>query len=256
MIYSVVANKGGVGKTTFCTNVVAILSQKKKAKTLLIDMDAQANCSIAFGLNPKDHKKNVYEVLLRSVPAEDAIIKIYKNLFFLPAHYDLNFLEKDVYENKERYPNPYLLLTKSIENIRDKYDYIFIDTPPSLDLRVSNALVCCDKVIIPVEPDSYAVKGLAAEIQAINDCRNINKNLQIAGVVGMQVDKRMSLHNDMMQEIRRYLHKHKIRIFDTVIPRTVRFASSVAYEKKPAVLVHKKNELVNAYYALVKEMFE
>lgn len=254
MIISIIMNKGGVGKTSLCTNLACIAANRKK-KVLIVDTDGQGNCSLAFGLVPHKHKLTIHDVFLGKTGIKDITIKIGKNLFLAPSNSEMNWLEFDVLTKLEQYPKPFLLLKPAIEQIKDQYDYIFIDTPPSFGLVTGNVLACSDKVFIPFEPEIFSVQGLIKVIEAIEDFKGKNQeNLTIAGVIGMKVDQRTSLHSEMLQSVRAYCFKKNIPVCQTVIPRSVRFPSSFAYEKKPAVLSNQKNHLVEAYFDLAKEV--
>lgn len=254
MIYSIIMNKGGVGKTSLCTNLATIASSNKK-KVLIIDTDGQGNCSLAFGLVPHKHKKTIHDVFLGKAKIKDVSIKLNKNLFLVPANSEMNWLEFDVLTKLNEYPRPFELLNPEVEHIKEEYDYIFIDTPPSFGLVTGNTLICSDKVLIPFEPELFSVQGLIKVIEAIEEFKEENQqNLTIAGVIGMKVDSRTSLHSEMLQSVRSYCFNKNINVYDTVIPRSIRFASAFAYEKKPAVLSNQKNHLVKAYFDLAKEV--
>lgn len=252
VVFAVVANKGGVGKTTLSTNIAVILAEKNKV--LIIDTDGQGNCSAAFGFNPGSHKTTIHDVLIGGVPAQKAVLKIGKKLFLLPANDQMDLFDFDVLTNREKFPEIFGVFKNAIEPLQSQYDYIIIDTPPSLGPIVGNVLVCAHKVIIPVTPDQFAYKGLRAVVEAVRKFQPMNKNLEIAGAVAMQVDKRTSLHNDMMQEIRKFGALNNVPVFETVIPRSIRFPSAFAYEGKPAIGAYKNNPIVGTYYDLVKEL--
>lgn len=256
MIYSIIMNKGGVGKTSLVTNLAAIASKNKRNKVLIVDSDGQGNCSLAFGLVPHQHKKTIHDVFLGRAKIEDIIIKIGKNLSLAPANSEMNWLEFDVLTRLDKYPKPFELLAPAIQEIKKEFDYIFIDTPPSFGLVTGNVLACSNKVLIPFEPELFSVQGLIKVIEAIEEFKEENnKNLEIAGVVGMKIDSRTSLHSEMLQSVRAYCFKKEILVYDNIIPRSIRFASAFAYEGKPAVFSNQKNHLVKSYFDLAKEVF-
>ena len=256
MIYCVAANKGGVGKTSLLTNVAALLSLDKRV--LMVDCDGQGNCSLAFGINPLGVKSTLHDVLLGGCSIEQAAIKIRDNLSLIPSNDDMDILELEILpEAKEKYKHPYELLKPHLEAIKGQYDYIMIDTPPSLGLVTMNALKASDRVLIPFEPELYAVKGLIKVLETVEKFQEkSNPGLKVEGVVGMKVDSRTSLHSDMLQQARAYCFKKDINIYQTVIPRSIRFASATNYHGKPAVWVDKNNAIVKAYFELAKEMFD
>jgi len=249
-------NKGGVGKSSLLTNVAAILSKNKRV--LIVDMDGQGNCSLAFGINPRALKKTVHDVLIGDCDIEDTMIKINDNLVLVPANDSMDVLELEILpEAKEKYKRPYELLKPHLEAIKSQYDYIMIDTPPSLGLVTMNALKASDRVLIPFEPELYAVQGLIKVLETVKEFqKKSNPGLQVEGVVGMKVDTRTSLHSDMLQKARAYCFKNNVNMYQAVIPRSIRFASATNYHGKPAVWVDKNNAIVKAYFELVKEMFD
>lgn len=257
VIYTVSTNKGGVGKTSLVTNLVGALSRQLKKKVLIVDTDGQGNSSLAFGINPNELDKTIYDVMLGNVETKDAIINISPNIDLLPANDEMNFLDFDILGNIKQYQQPFHLLRNALEAIRGAYDYIFIDTPPAMSLVAGNVLVASDKVIIPFVPETFAVKGLIRIIEAINEFKSKdNPNLEVEGVVGMMVQNGTVLHSQMLQQARRYCLENDITMYETVIPKSIRFANSTAYEGKPATLTDYNNDIVKAYYELLKEWME
>jgi len=255
--YAIAMNKGGVGKTSLVSNLAGVLSREYNKKVLIIDTDGQGNSSIAFGLNPSEIMNTIYDVLMGGARTDEVIISVDENLDLLPANEDMSFLEFDVLPHQDKYPLPFQLLKQGIESIRHHYDYILIDTPPSMGLPTGNALAVADKVIIPFVPEMFGVKGLVRVLEAIEDFRkNLNPQLEVAGVVGMMVDSRTHLHSEMLQQARKYCLEQDITMYETIIPKSIRFANSTAYEGKPAVWTDAKNPIVYAYYELIKEVLE
>ncbi|MCR8987696.1 ParA family protein [Brevibacillus laterosporus] len=256
IVYSVCMNKGGVGKTSLITNLAAALaSRMPDKKVLIIDTDGQGNSSIAFGKNPQEFDSSMYGVFVGDLSFDDCTVQIQDNLFLVPANDDMNFLEFDVLSNLKKYPEPFALLSNAIKDVNDKYDYIFIDTPPSLGLVACNVLSVANEILIPFVPELFAVQGLMRVMDAINEFKEkTNPNLKISGVIGMMVDARTTLHSEMLQSARQYCFKNNIHIFDTIIPRSIRFANATAYENKPAVLIDKNNPIVSNYFKLLEEI--
>ena len=256
-VYAISMNKGGVGKTSLVSNLAGAISKKMKKKVLIIDTDGQGNSSIAFGLNPSSYENTIYDVLLGNKEAESVIVSVDEYIDIIPANEDMNFLEFDILPDIQKYNNPFHLLKDGIQEVLNQYDYIFIDTPPSMGLVAGNVLTAANKVIIPFVPEIFGVKGLIRVVDAINDLKNReNPALDIVGVVGMMVDSRTTLHSEMLQQARKYCIEQGIPMFETIIPKSIRFANSTAYEGKPATWTDSNNPIVKAYFELMDEVFE
>lgn len=254
MIYAIVMNKGGVGKTSLCTNLAAVLSNRKK-KTLIIDMDAQCNCSLVFGMVPDEHECSIHDILLGRASIDEATLKITKHLFIVPSSSEMNWVEFDVLSGDKAYKTPFNLLKPQIDEIKNKYDYILIDTPPSFGLVVGNVLLASDRVLIPAEPDVFSVQGIIRVIKAIDDFKfKHHPSLELAGVVPMRVEKGTNLHSGMLESLRTYCIANNITMY-TPIPKSIKFSESVATHGKPAIWSMISNPLVKSYIALAKEVF-
>jgi len=256
IVYSVQMNKGGVGKSSLVTNIAAALNLTYPGKKILIlDTDGQGNASIAFNHNPNTMQNTLYDCLVDGINPAKVIINLRDNLDLLPANDDMNYLEFDVLTNLEKYPDPFALLSPIVNELRNKYDYIFIDSPPSMGLIAGNILTATDKVILPFMPETFSVQGLMKVIKIIHEFQEERKvNAAIGGVVGMMIDGRSSLHSDLVLQARVYCEKNDIRMFKTRIPRTVRFANATAAYGLPAVLSDKNSEMVKVYFDLMKEV--
>lgn len=253
-VWAVSTNKGGVLKTSITTNLAGVLAKQGK-KVLIIDTDNQGNVALSFGQNPDKLDKTIYDVLTDGLKPEEAIINVHNGIDLLPCNDDMQFLEFDVLTNRDKYPKPFSLLKDAISpELRKKYDHILIDSPPTLGLTQGNILAIADSVIIPFQPESYSMRSLTKIITAIADFKKKhNPGLRVLGVVATLVDSRTTLHSEVLKEARQYCQKQKIPMFETVIPRSVRFASSIAYEKLPATLTDANNPLVASYFELYKE---
>ncbi|KAA8757778.1 ParA family protein [Paenibacillus sp. UASWS1643] len=258
IVYAISANKGGVGKTSFVTNLAAaIVLKKPKARVLIVDTDAQGNAALAFGKTPKSFENTIYEVMAGGESIEAVRINLMDRLDLVPSNVDMDFLDFDVLTNQDRYKRPFNLLQEPLERIRAQYDYIFIDTPPAMGLVAGNVLVAADRVIVPFAPETFAVAGIVRVLEAINDFKEKqNSALQIDGMVGMMVDSRTVLHSEMLAQARKYCHENGYHLYETIIPRSIRFAASTAYEGKPAVLSDSDNHIVAAYFKLMTEVLE
>src|SRR5699024_9179240 len=142
------------------TNLSSAINKEYGKRTLIIDTDGQGNSSISFGLNPSDFENTTYDLLMGKVSIEDCIVNVGKDIDLVTANDDMNFLEFDILPNYKEYGRPFHLLHDSLTIIKDNYDYIFIDTPPSLGLVAGNVLIASDKVIIPFVPEMFSVRGL------------------------------------------------------------------------------------------------
>jgi chromosome partitioning protein len=255
VIYCIAMNKGGVCKTSCVTNLGAVLSGKKRV--LIIDMDGQGNCCLAFGINPVGLERTIYDVLVGECSIGETMIKITKNLTLVPCSEDMNFLEFEVLQSPAKYPRPFEILAPHVAKIKNDYDYILIDTPPSMGLATYNALTASEKVIIPFEPELFSNRGLIKILETIKDFKKMNNpGLEVAGVLAVKVDSRTYLHSDLLQAARKYCCQNDTPMFDTVIPRSIRFASASNYRGKPAVWVDKKNSIVDSYRELAKEVIK
>jgi chromosome partitioning protein len=247
-------NKGGVGKTTMTTNMSGVLSIEKNSRILIVDTDGQANSTISFSLKPEKIKYSIYDVLVGDKTIDEVKIRIDDNVDIVPANDEMNFLEFDILPNLKEYTKPFNLLKNAIEQIKDQYDYILIDTPPAMGLVTFNVLVASNYVMLPFVPEMYNVKGLQRVVEAIEKFKKKhNPELEIAGVIGMMIDKRTVLHASMLDKAKEYCEVKGIRFFENYIPRSIVFANANAYENRPAVW-GRKGKAVQSYYNLVEEI--
>jgi chromosome partitioning protein len=252
-VWAISTNKGGVLKTSITTNLAGVLSSKNRV--LIIDTDNQGNCLLSFGKNPDAVKTTLYDVIVQGVAAEKAIVNVYKNIDILPANDDMAFFEFDVLSEPKKYPNPFRLLRDRLQTLKTKYDYVLVDTPPNLGLTQANVLCFVDQVLIPFQPESYSMRSLVKMIKAIDDFREKhNPKLSVLGVLATLVDMRTNLHTQTLQECRAYCKNRNINMFDAIIPRTVRYAASVAYDRLPATLADPKHLTAKNYYELIEEV--
>lgn len=255
-VWAVSTNKGGVLKTSITTNLAGLLA-KEGRKVLVVDTDNQGNVALSFGKNPDAYETTLYDVMMGEARADDAIVNVHENVDILPSNDDMSFLEIDILTEREKYTAPFSLLRNAIEDLRGQYDYILVDTPPNIGLVTGNVLSFVDGVVIPFQPETYSQRSLVKMLDAVAKFREQhNPNLRVLGVVGTLVDSRTSLHSDMLSKLRQMCLKSDIKCFDTIIPRSVRFASSVAYEGLPATLTDIKQPIVHSYYELLTEIKE
>ncbi len=244
-VIAITNQKGGVGKTTTSINLSASIAALER-KTLLIDIDPQANSSSGLGVGGSD--KSVYEAISGEIEYKDAIQSTYMPyLDIVPASINLVGAEVELVsiENRE------YLLKDFIDNVKDKYDYVFIDCPPSLGLLTLNALTASDAVIVPVQCEYFALEGLGQLLNTINIVKkNFNKNLFIEGVLLTMYDQRLKLSNQVVEEVKKYFGN---RVFKTIIHRNVRISESPSFEK-PVILYDATSTGAKNYMALAAEL--
>jgi chromosome partitioning protein len=240
--------KGGVGKTTTCVNLAASLATNNKKKVLIIDLDPQANATMACGVNKTIVNNTINNILLGNLQPKDVIIHIeLSNYDLIPANKDLVAVEAEM----RTFFSRELRLRKGIESIRYMYDYILIDCPPSLNLLTVNALCAADSIIIPTQCEYFALEGIADLIDIVQEIRDsINPSLKIEGVLRTMYDNRARLSSDVSQQLKHYFSKE---IFKTIIPRNVRLAEAPSHGK-PAFYHDKSSLGSRAYLALAGEL--
>ena len=237
--------KGGVGKTTTCVNLCAAVKDKRR-KILLVDADPQGNATTGMGVD-KRAAVTLYDVLIRGVPAQQAIVQT-KYGDVLPANLNLSGAAVELVEAPERE----MVLKKALAPIRDQYEYIFIDCPPSLGLLTLNALAAADTVLIPMQCEFYAMEGLTDLITSMRLTKNrFNPNLKIEGIVLTMYDRRLSFAGQVAKEIEQYFGKAMYR---TVVPRNVRIAEAPSHGK-PVGAYSRLSRGAEAYDCLAIEFF-
>jgi chromosome partitioning protein len=242
--------KGGVGKTTTNINLAACLALKGK-KILLIDIDPQGNTTSGMGINKKGLKCTMYEVLIDDdVKPQDAIMHTsIKNLDIIPASVQLAGAEIELVQLEAREKR----LKRSLDLIKDDYDYIFIDCPPSLGLLTINSLTAVDSVLIPIQCEFYALEGVSQLMSTIELVQQkLNKNLQIQGVILSMFDGRTNLSIQVVEEVKKYF---KDKVFTTVIPRNIRLAEAPSYGM-PITEYDPKSKGAEAYLDFADEFLE
>ena len=222
-IISVSNQKGGVGKTTTSLSLAASLGVLEK-KVLLIDADPQGNASSGIGITKDDYEKSSYDVLLNRCKIEESIIQTKSpNLDIIPANIDLVAVEIELVDaNKREY-----MLSNMLDKIKEIYDFIIIDCPPSLGLITINALTSSDSVIIPIQCEYYALEGLGKLLNTIKGVQKVhNEKLEIEGILLTMFDSRLRLSNQVKNDVKKHFGN---MVFSTIIPRNVSLGEAPSY---------------------------
>ncbi len=250
---SILEIRKGVGfppyKTTSVINLAASLGTLEK-KVLILDIDPQGNATSGLGIDKDNTKCTIYEILVEEADPRNAIIKTpFENLSVLPSSMDLAGAEIELTSIKNRE----LILKKGITAIKEEYDYIFIDCPPSLGLLSINALVASDSVLIPIQCEYYALEGVSMLMNTIQLVKKgLNTNLSIEGVVLSMFDGRNNLSIQVVDEVKKYF---KGKVYTTLIPRNVRLAEAPSYGL-PIMEYDPKSRGAEAYHDLAEEFLE
>lgn len=245
-IVAIANQKGGVGKTTTTINLCASLAHRKK-KVLLVDCDPQGNATTGMGID-KNRVKSIYDVMLRGISAEKAIVKtphgdmIASNQELVGANIELVGVDKREF-----------VLKNALASVKDEYDFILIDCPPSLELLTLNALCAADTVIVPVQCEYYALEGLGDLVSTIRHTnQRLNPKLKIEGIVMTMYDSRTKLSDEVCSELRKHFGG---KVYKTEIPRNVRLSEAPSYGK-PCIAYDKSSKGTKAYLHLANEFLK
>jgi len=247
-IIAIANQKGGVGKTTTAINLGACLAVAEK-KTLVIDMDPQGNATSGLGIDKDEVERSIYDVLLEGAMAGDVVIPEvhFPYLDVVPATRDLVGAEVELVGRRGRET----ILRSAVDPVRDKYDFILIDCPPSLGLLTLNTLAAADSVLIPIQCEFYALEGLSQLLNTVTIVqKNLNPALQIEGVLLTMYDGRLNLSRQVAEEAKEYFGP---KVYRTTIPRNVRIAEAPSFGK-PIVLYDILSVGAKSYLSLAKEV--
>lgn len=248
-IMAIANQKGGVGKTTTTINLSAALAEKGK-KVLVIDMDPQGNTSSGLGIDKDELEKTVYQLMIGKNTFDECVQKnVFDNLDVLAANVNLAGIEIETMDMEDRN----YILSNIISEIRDRYDFIIIDCPPSLNTLTINSMTTADSVLVPIQCEYYALEGLSQLIYTISLVKErLNSKLTINGVVFTMYDGRTNLSMQVIDNVRKNLNQH---IYNTIIPRGVRLAEAPSHGL-PITKYDNRSTGAKAYMALAEEIIE
>ena len=246
-VISIDNQKGGVGKTTTAVNLSAALGLRNK-KTLLIDIDPQGNSTSGVGIDKRTINKSTYDIFIQAAKANDVILHTEFNcLDIMPSSIDLAAAELEIADVQHREA----LLKNCLAEVRNEYDYIIVDCPPSLGLITTNALCLSDSVLVPIQCEFYALEGLSQLMNTVRRVkRQYNSILDMEGVLLTMYDGRLNLTQQVVEEVKKYFPR---KVFSTVIPRAVRLSEAPSFGK-PVMYFDKSSKGSMSYLNLADEI--
>ena len=239
--------KGGVGKTTTSVNLSACLAAEGK-KVLLVDVDPQGNATSGYGIDKSKIEQSIYNVLVEGLPIKESIQKTtFENLHILPATIELAGAEVELVSAISRETK----LKRAIDQIKENYDYVIIDCPPSLGLLTLNSLTAADSVLMPIQCEFYALEGVSQLMNTVKLVQqNLNSALVLEGVLLTMYDSRTKLSVQVAEEVKNHFQE---RVYQTVIPRNVRLSEAPSYGQ-PIIEYDPKSKGAEVYQSLAKEV--
>ncbi len=246
-VISIANQKGGVGKTTTAVNLGASLAELGKM-VLLIDIDPQGNTTSGVGINKADVKYCIYDVIINDIGAPETVVPtLVNNLYIIPATIHLAGAEIELVPTISRE----VRLRRAISSLRNQFDYILIDCPPSLGLLTINALTSSDSVVIPVQCEYYALEGLSQLLSTIRLVqKHFNSSLEIEGVLLTMLDARTNLGLQVIEDVKKYFRD---KVYQTIIPRNVRLSEAPSHGK-PIIQYDNRSRGAEVYLDLAKEV--
>ena len=246
-VIAIANQKGGVGKTTTSVNLSACLGELGQ-RVLLIDIDPQGNATSGLGIDKGKIEKSIYDVLVDDIPIKDTVIGTeVDNLKVLPATIQLAGAEIELVASMSRETK----LKKAIDKVKNEYDFVIIDCPPSLGLLTINSLTAANSILVPIQCEFYALEGLSQLLKTITLIQdNLNQDLVLEGVVLTMFDSRTNLSGQVVQEVKNHFQQ---KVFKTIIPRNVRLSEAPSFGR-PVIKYDPKSKGAEVYYNLAKEV--